>query len=363
MRIALIGFQSSGKTTTFNALTGQQAATSAFATGKVESHQAVVQVPDARLDRLSALFKPKKHTPATVEYLDLAGLPRAESGHGEGLGDKQLVEISTADALLAVVRGFQDAAGSAPDAAGDIEAIALEMALADLKKIDSRLARIEKQIAAAPTAEKAALEEEHAALKMLKPALEAGQPARAVELNAEQLKRLRGFQFLTLKPTMFLVNAGEAEWAAEKGRPVELGPQGAFPATMGGRLCGRTEMEIAQLAPGDRAAFLADFGIAEPAAHRVIRLCYELLGRISFFTVGPDECRAWTVARGTQAQPAAGAIHSDLERGFIRAEAIGWQELLDLGSTAEAKKHGKLRLEGKQYVVQDGDVMNILFSA
>ncbi|MEN6626139.1 MAG: redox-regulated ATPase YchF [Candidatus Sumerlaeia bacterium] len=363
MKIAIIGFQTSGKTTVFNALTGQQVATSAFSTGRAETHHGIVKVPDSRLDKLSELFKPKKHTPATVEYLDLAAVARQEDAPGgEALGEKQMAEVAVTDALLVVVRGFVNAAGDAPDPAADIEAIALEMALSDLKKIETRLERIDKQIQRAPTAEKRGLQIEMDACKLVQAALEQGQPARTVKLDEEQKKSLRGFQLLTLKPTMFLVNDGEDQWKEHGAEPVALGALAEAPGTMAGRLCGQMEMEIAQLPAEDREAFLADYGIAEPAAHRVIRMCYELLGRISFFTVGPDECRAWTIMADTTAQPAAGAIHSDLERGFIRAEVIRWDELLAAGSYAEAKKHGKLRLEGKEYVVQDGDILNILFS-
>ncbi|MCE5230771.1 YchF family ATPase [bacterium] len=365
MRIAIIGFSTSGKTTVFNALTGQAAATSAFSTGRAETHHGIVKVPDARLDKLTELFKPKKHTPATVEYLDLAAVARQEdaaAAGSEALGEKQMAEIANSDALLAVVRGFVNAAGDPPAAAADIEAIALEMALSDLKKVETRVERIDKQIQRAPAAEKRALQIELDACRLVQKALEEGKPARAVTLDEEQRKSLRGFQLLTLKPTMFLVNDGEEQWKADGGKPVDLGTLAEAPQTLAGRLSGQMEMEIAQLPPEDREAFLADYGIAEPAAHRVIRMCYELLGQISFFTVGPDECRAWTIRTGTTAQPAAGAIHSDLERGFIRAEVIRWDELLAAGSYAEAKKHGKLRLEGKDYTVQDGDIMNILFS-
>lgn len=363
MRIAIIGFQSSGKTTVFNALTGQAMATSAFSTGKAETHHGIVKVPDARLDKLSEMFKPKKHTPATVEYLDLAAVARQEDAPGgEALGEKQMAEVAVTDALLVVVRGFENAAGDAPDAAADIEAIALEMALSDLKKVETRAERIDKQLQRAPTAEKRGLQIELEACKLVQAALEQGKPARCVNLDEDQRKSLRGFQLLTLKPTMFVVNDGEEQWRASGGQPVALGALAEAPGTLGGRLCGQMEMEIAQLPPEDREAFLSDYGIVEPAAHRVIRMCYELLGQISFFTVGPDECRAWTIRTGTTAQPAAGAIHSDLERGFIRAEVIRWDELLALGSLAEAKRHGKLRLEGKDYAVQDGDIMNILFS-
>ncbi len=362
MRIAITGFPSSGKTTVFNALTGQNVATSAFTTGRAETHTGVVKVPDGRLDKMGELFKPKKFTPATVQYLDLAPVARGEGSGGEALGEKQMAEISNSDALLVVVRGFENAAGAPPEVAADIEAIALEMALADLHKVDGRLERIDKQLLRAPVAEKRGLQLELEALRAVKVVLEEGRPARSITLEPEQEKAIRGFQLLTLKPTMFLVNDGEEQWRAAAGEAPPLGALAEAPQTLAGRLCGQLEMEIAQLPEEDRAGFLADFGVAEPAARRVIALCYELLGRISFFTVGPDECRAWTVRRGTSAQPAAGEIHSDLERGFIRAEVIRWDELLALGSLAEAKRHGKLRLEGKDYIVQDGDIMHVLFS-
>ena len=363
MRIAIIGFQKSGKTTVFNALTGQHAETSAYASGMATTNQAIVKVPDARLDQLTALFKPKKHTPATVEYIDLAGIARPEGeGAREGLGEKQMIEIQTADALLAVVRGFTDLAGADPDVAGDVEAMNLEMALADLGKLENRQERIDKQIGRAPIKEREALQMELDVVKQVKAALEEGKPARAVGLGEEQAKLLRGFQLLTMKPTMFLVSEDESRWSAHKDSRLELPGLAETPQTMSARLCGQMEMEIAQLPEADRAEFLESYGIEEPAAHRIIRLCYELLGRISFLTVGPDECRAWTILRDTLAPQAAGAIHSDLERGFIRAEVIHWKELLDLGSYAEAKKKGKLRVEGKSYIVKDGDVINILFN-
>ncbi|OPZ09324.1 MAG: Ribosome-binding ATPase YchF [candidate division BRC1 bacterium ADurb.BinA292] len=261
-----------------------------------------------------------------------------------------------------MIRGFADAAGQPPDVTGDLEAINLEMALSDLKKVENRLERMGKSLRGAAGREKELLEIEQAACVAVKGALEEGRPARAAALTPEQAKSLRGFQLLTMKPTMFLINEDEAGWAARKDSPVDLGPASAWPDTHGARLCGEMEMEIARLEEADRAAFMEDLGIREPAAHRVIRLCYELLGQISFFTVGPDECRAWTVRRGALAPEAAGAIHTDLERGFIRAEVIGWEELLALGSYAEAKKKGKLRLEGKQYEVRDGDVINVLFN-
>ena len=363
MRIALVGIQKSGKTAIFNALTGQQAETSAYVTGRQEANLASVKVPDARLDRLSELYKPKKHTPTAVQYVDLAGIARGENQPAaSSLGDKQLHEIGTADALLVVVREFPDLSGAAPDVEGDVEAMLLEMALSDLAKVEGRLERLPKQIARAKENERKALQDENDALLCVRSALEGGRAARCVELTEDQARGLRGFQLLTMKPTLFLLNADEACWEEQRDQPVQIAALAGIPRTAAERLCGSMEMEIAQLPPDERAEFLETYAIKQPAAQRVIRLCYDLMERISFFTVGEDECRAWTVERNTPAQKAAGEIHSDLERGFIRAEVIEAEELLALGSMAEAKRHGKLRIAGKQYLVKDGEIMHVLFS-
>jgi GTP-binding protein YchF len=368
MQIALIGFGKSGKTTVFNALTGANAEVSAFASGKAKTHRAIVQVPDERLDRLCELFESKKLVHATIDYIDPVGIRRDQVGEGASLGDDMLQTIATADALAAVVRAFEDDSGVGCDPVGDFEAIHLELILSDLKKVDTRLERIKGQIQRAATDQKKALAAEAAALEPLKAALEAGRPIRSVELNADEGRIVRAFQFMTIKPLLVIVNVSDAAKSAsgelvEKMRAaVSGGADAALSGTHFLALCGQTEMEIAQLAPEERAAFLAEYGIDEPGALRMIRLSYEALGVMSFLTVGPTEAHAWTIRRGATAVEAAGAIHSDLERGFIRAQVTPWKDLIDAGTFAEAKKRAVLRLEGRDYVIQDGDVIEVLFS-
>ena len=368
MQIALIGFSKSGKTTVFNALTGANAETSAFASGKAKTHRATVQVPDPRLDQLCALFESKKLVHAVIDYVDPVGIRRDEVGQGTSLGDEMLNTIATADALVAVVRAFEDASGVASDPVGDFEAIWLELVLSDLTKVENRLGRLAGQMLRAPVAQRAAMAEEQAVLERLKLALEAGKPIRAIEMSPEEERTLRSFQFLTTKPLLVVINGEGTDAAAYDGLIAKLG---AFEHAHGEKgeasvhflaLCGQTEMEIAQLDPGDRAAFLAEYGIAEPGMARMIRLSYDVLGLISFFTVGPPEAHAWTLRRGLPVVEAAGVIHSDLQRGFIRAQIVTWQALLEHKTMAEAKKHAKVRLEGRDYVVQDGDAIEVMFS-
>jgi GTP-binding protein YchF len=368
MQIALIGFSKSGKTTVFNALTGANAETSAFASGKAKTHRAVVQVPDPRLDQLCALFESKKFVPATIDYIDPVGIRRDEVGRGTSLGDEMLNTIATADALVAVVRAFEDASGVASDPTGDFETIWLELVLSDLAKVDNRLTRVIGQAQRAPTIQRAALAEEQAILERLKAALEAGRPVRALDLSPEDARLLRSFQFLTTKPLLVVVNGGGTDAAAYDDLIARLA---AFEHSHGEKgdalvhfmaLCGQTEMEIAQLDPADREAFLAEYGIAEAGMARMIRLSYDVLGLISFFTVGPPEAHAWTLRRGLPVVEAAGVIHSDLQRGFIRAQVVSWDALLEHKTMAESKKHAKLRLEGREYIVQDGDVIEVMFS-
>ena len=361
MEIGIIGFQKSGKTTVFNALTGQQAVVSAFSTGRAEPNLAVVPVPDERLDQLAAIYKPKKTTPATVHYVDLAGMERKPGEPGSGLGEAQLHAIAQCDALMAVIRGFTNAAGEAPEIAAEAEAIVLEMILSDLGKVENRIERLARSKGKIGGDEGKRNAIELAALERLKARLENNEPVRDEALAEEELKLLRGFQFLTGKPLMLLVNAPEEALGGTDDPAAELRSLEG-PGVSVTWMSASTEMDISRLAPEEREVFLQEYGIKEPAARRIIALSYDLLGLMSFLTAGPDECRAWTVKKGVTAPEAAGAIHSDLQRGFIRAEVCRWEDLVKHGSIAELKKHGLLRLEGKSYIVQDGDVMNILFS-
>jgi GTP-binding protein YchF len=364
MELALIGLAKAGKTTVFNALTGGKAQTSAFAGGKVEPNIAVVKVPDPRVDRLAAIYQPKKVTHATVKYVDVAGIGREDGSAEKGVPEALLQYVSRADALIAVIRGFEDATHGAPHIAHDVETVHIELVFSDLAKVENRLQKLEKTLPKLTGKEREAQHFEFEVLHKIYPALQENRPVRAAGLPPDEEKAVRGFQFLTAKPTMFLLNVGEADVGRgdELARELQVAGITDQPRTSTAWLAGELEMEIAQLEGEDREAFLRDYNIERPAAERIIAMSYELLGYISFLTVGPDEVRAWTIPAGALAPQAAGAIHSDFERGFIRAEVVHYDELISQGSFANAKKHGLVRLEGKNYMVRDGDVINFLFS-
>ncbi|MFP4379413.1 MAG: redox-regulated ATPase YchF [Candidatus Sumerlaeia bacterium] len=368
MQVALIGFSKSGKTTVFNALTGSEAEVSAFATGKAQTHRAVVEVPDDRLDKLCKLYESKKLVHATIDYLDPVGIRRDLAGQGEGLGDDMLHTIANADALVAVVRAFEDESGIDCDPEGDTEAIQMELILSDLTKVENRLERVEAQAQRIGGKDRDRLIAEGDLLKRLKESLEAEKPIRALEFTPDEDRLLRSFQFLTSKQLILVLNMPEGEdgqdlaEAIEKSARERLGEDAgsAMPHILA--LCGETEMEISRLDAEERTIFLEEYGIEQAGADRMIRMCYDALGLISFFTAGPTEAHAWTIEKGTPAVEAAGTIHSDLQRGFIRAQVVRWDDLLADGSTAEAKKNAHLRVEGKDYIVQDGDVIEIMFN-
>jgi hypothetical protein len=366
LRAALIGFGSSGKTTLFQLMTSAKE-TARAAHGKGEASIGISKVPDARLDRLTAMYSPRKRVPATVEFSDLAA--PGQTGGAKALVD--VVAYKNADALVHVLRAFRDPAVAHPsgsiDPARDAQAMEDELMLADLGVAERRLERLDKDLKKTRTAD---LERERDVLMMCKAALEDGRPLRALELQGEDLKRLRGFQFLSAKPLLIVINLDEATLSAgDAAKRVEEAPRTAGitaflsrGATAASAVCARIELEIAQLEAGDAAAFLADLGLSESGLDRVIRASYDLLGYISFFTVGEDECRAWSIPRGTSAQLAAGEIHSDIARGFIRAEVVGYDALVGRGSMAACRDHGEVRLEGKEYAVQDGDIINFRFA-
>ncbi len=356
MKIGLVGLPKSGKTTLFNLLTGSSVATARYDTGRAELHTGVARVPDPRVDVLRSLFNPKKTTYATFEVVDLAGIAKGERA---GLETK---EFRNADALLHVVRGFRDEALGAPDARRDIEDLETELLLADLEVVERRLERLEASI---KKQRKETELKERELLSRLKPALEAERPLRAETLTADEDKLLRGFTFLSAKPIFHIVNLDEKAIATGD-RVVEtfgLGDIAARPRTRVGWVSAVIETEIARLEGDEQQAFLADLGLAEPAIRRVLRECYALLGLVSFFTVGEDEVRAWPIPEGTRAQDAAGVVHSDIARGFIRAEVNGYDELVAVGGAfAELRARGQLRLEGKDYVVRDGEVCHFRFN-
>jgi ribosome-binding ATPase len=356
MKIGLVGLPKSGKTSLFNLLTGQSVPTSSFGATRGEMHVGVARVPDLRVDRLTALFKPKKTTFASFEVVDLAGITKGER---QGLDAK---EFRSADGLLHVVRAFPDASGAPAAPRGDIEDLETELILADLEVVERRLERLEVSLKKKPNPLE---QKEQAVLQRLKPALEAETPLRAVPLTEDEAKLVRGFTFLSQKPILHCVNLDEKE-VVRGATVVEsfgLGPLAGRPGTRFGWVSVVIEAEVAQLAGEEQAAFLADLGLAEPAIRRVLTDCYALLGLISFFTVGEDEVRAWPVPRGTRAQDAAAAIHSDIARGFIRAEVVGYDELVAAeGSMATVRERGRFRLEGKEYVVEDGEICHFRFN-
>jgi GTP-binding protein YchF len=356
MKIGLIGLPKSGKTSLFNLLTGQSVSTASFGTARGEMHTGVARVPDERVDQLSALFKPQKTTYASFEVVDLAGFAKGER---QGLDAK---EFRNADALLHVARAFPDAAGGMANPKSDIVDLETELILADLEVVERRLERLEVSIKKKRTD---ADVREQAVLLRVKPGLESEQPIRAQDLSEDDARVLRGFTFLSQKPILHCLNLAEKE--IERARALiesfGLGEAAARTGTRIGWVSAVIEAEVAQLAGEEQAAFLADLGLAEPAIKRVLRDCYELLGLISFFTVGEDEVRAWPVPRGTRAHDAAGAIHSDIARGFIRAEVVGYVELLAAGgSMASVRERGQFRLEGKDYLVRDGEICHFRFN-
>ena len=367
LRAALIGFGSSGKTTLFHLMTSAKDS-GRSAHGKTEASIGISKVPDARLDRLTAMYNPKKRVPATVELGDLA----APGGTG---GAKTLVDVvayKNADALVHVLRAFDDPAIPHPAGsigpARDAQAMEDELILADLGVAERRLERLEKDLKKSRTAE---LERERDVLTICRQALEDGRPLRALELTGDDLKRLRGFQFLSAKPLLIVVNVDEhqltdagdgAAGVAHAAERVGLTPFLSRAGTAAVAVCAKIELEIAQLDAADAAVFLSDLGLKESGLDRVIRASYDLLGYISFFTVGDDECRAWSIPRHTPAQVAASEIHSDIARGFIRAEVVSYDALIARGTMAACRDHGEVRLEGKEYVVLDGDIINFRFA-
>ena len=360
LRAALIGLPSSGKSTIFQLMTSAKDAPK----GKGDVAIGISKVPDARLDTLTAMYNPRKRVPATVEFTDIIAPART--------GVQALVDVAgykNADALVHVVRAFRDESIAHPSGsvnpARDAQAMEDELILADLGVAERRLERIEKDLKKGKSAE---LEKERDLVQRCRQTLEDGKPLRTLDLTGDDIKRLRGFQFLSAKPLLLVINLDEAdvpaigasvERAAEKtGLTAFL----AHAATRAVALCATIELEISRLEGADAAAFLADLGLSESGLDRVIRASYDLLGYMSFFTVGEDECRAWSIARGTPAQAAAGEIHSDIQRGFIRAEVVAYDALVSRGSMAACRDHGEVRLEGKEYVVQDGDIINFRFA-
>jgi len=357
MKTGIIGLSSSGKSTLFQLLTGAPPLPHA---GRPEPRLGIARVPDGRVDALAKLYNPKKRTLATVEYVDVPGL-----GKGEGSALVDLPALRGIDAVVHVVRAFESDAVPHPDGSvdplRDAQMLELELILADLSAVEKRLQRLEANIKKASRPEEVA---EQALFFKMKESLEHEKPLRQVGFSEEEGRRLRNYSFLSEKPLLLAVNLDE-ERVREAVAYLEASGLRAFAEQPGVILCpvsATIEREIAELSAEDGRAFMDDLGLSEPGLDRVIQTSYTLLGLISFLTSGEDECRAWTVRRGTKAPQAAGTIHSDIERGFIRAEVVAFQDLMAAGSLAACRERGTLRLEGKEYMVKDGDVINFRFN-
>jgi hypothetical protein len=360
MKTGIIGLPQVGKTSLFRILTKARLSEHAMANPR-EAHVGVAKVPDGRLDRLAALYNPRKLTHASVEYVDVGAIGQEALKESAYIGHLRQV-----DALAHVVRAFDDPAiphVGEIDPLRDIKNVEFDLMVSDLGQIEKRLERLEKDLKKMRSPE---LEREFDLLTRARTHLEAEKPLREMEMTAEDKKRIRGFMFLSEKPILYVLNVGETatlgrdlENAVAQHKLTEVASRRNAAATA---ICGKVEAELSEMSDADAAEFLSSYGLKESGLTRLIRTTYSLLGLISFFTVGEDECRAWTIPVHTRAVEAAGAIHSDLEKHFIRAETIRWDHLLEAGSEANARAKGTLRLEGKDYIVQDGDVLHIRHS-
>ena len=360
MKTGIIGLPQVGKTSLFRILTKAKLEEHGYSNPR-EAHVGVARVPDQRLEKLSALYSPKKTTFANVEYVDVAAIGQEALKESAYLGN-----LRNVDALIHVLRAFEDDAiphVGPIDPMRDIKNVEFDLMISDLGQVEKRLERVEKDIRKMRSSE---LEHEQALLLRSKEALEKEQPLRELEMTPEEKKLIKGFMFLSQKPMLYVLNVGESgelgkdlETAVSRFKLEEVAHRPNAGATA---ICGKVEAELAEMDDEEAADFLSSYGLNESGLVRLIRKSYELLGLISFFTAGEDECRAWTVPAGAKAPQAAGAIHTDLEHHFIRAETIRWDALLDAGSEAAARARGTLRLEGKEYVVQDGDVLHIRHS-
>ena len=358
MNIGLVGLPKSGKTTIFNALSGKTSCVSAYQSGKMEPNRAVIQVNDSRVDSLAALYNPKKTVYAQVNLVDFSGLSAGSEG-AEVFSKEALSAVKACDALALVLRNFESdetaSETSEPRPAAELSALTDEFLLSDQIFLERRLERIREDIGKGKKDTDLAPSEK--LLSMVHQHVEAGEPIRNIGLNADQQKKLTGYSLLTAKPFFAVLNSGEEEYGESAG--VIEAIEESCPVV---EFSGKFEMELAMLESAEAAPFMQELGISQSARERLTGFAYAILGYLSFFTVGPDEVRAWTIRGGASAVEAAGVIHSDLARGFIRAECFSYEDLQTHGSEKELRSKGLIRLEGKEYRVKDGDILNIRFS-
>jgi GTP-binding protein YchF len=364
MKLGIIGLTNVGKTTLFNAITKSDIATNKSLFSTINPNIGIVAVPDERLNRLTEIFKPKKTIPAYIEFVDIAGLVKG-SGRGEGMGNKFLVQLREVDALIHVIRFFEDAdvahVESSLDPIRDMETINLELIVADLESVEKRLESIEKSSRTIDQKTKAEAE----ILQKIKLSLEKEIPARNIDLSSEEIKIIKSLGLLTFKPVIYLANLSENNIGKDISETQSLLDLKQFSEKDNSEMVtvsAKIENELSQLNSEDREMFMSELGINQSGLEQLIRISYRLLGLISFLTAGTDEVRAWTIKKGTNAPAAAGKVHSDIERGFIRAETIPYDAFIEAGSFVKAKEKGLMRSEGKAYIVNDGDIIDFRFN-
>jgi len=364
IEFGIVGLPQSGRTTVFNALTGGAADTEKHSR-EGAAHVGVATVSDPRLEVLAGILHPERTVPVSISYVDIGASVKGLV-EDKGIGGQLLGQLSKVDALINVVRGFEDPGiplveGNL-DVDRDITTMNLELAFSDLAIIERRLARIEASLKAARPTERQAFAREQDLLDRIRQGLERDIPVREQDLTADETRLIGNFQFLTAKPLLIVSNIGEEKLPEAASLEEGLNSRYARPGCRAIALCGKLEMELTQLDQGTRESYRSEFGLTESGQDRLVRLSYEVLGLVTFFSMASNEVRAWPVRRGTDARTAAGKIHTDMERGFIRAEVIGYDDLAACGSVAEARKRGLLRLEGKTYQIQDGDIITFMFN-